>query len=65
MLTENTDFDRVFFCNSGAEAIEGALKLSRKYAALKDPERNEIIAMENSFHGRTCGSLTVTAQPKY
>ena len=65
MLTENTDFDRVFFCNSGAEAIEGALKLSRKYASLKDPEKNEIIAMENSFHGRTCGSLTVTAQPKY
>ena len=65
MLTENTDFDRVFFCNSGAEAIEGALKLCRKYAALKDPEKTQIIAMENSFHGRTYGSLTVTAQPKY
>lgn len=70
ILTENTDFDKVFFCNSGAEAVEGALKLARKYQYMKKPEdgqsaKNEIIAMKGSFHGRTFGSLSVTAQPKY
>lgn len=58
--------DRVFFTNSGAEAIEGAVKAARKYAYLKDKNTDhEIIAMENSFHGRTMGALSVTGNPKY
>lgn len=58
--------DRVFFTNSGAEAIEGAIKAARKYAYLKDGSTDhEIIAMEHSFHGRTMGALSVTGNPKY
>ena len=58
--------DRVFFTNSGAEAIEGALKAARKYAFLKDGKNDhEIIAMNHSFHGRTFGALSVTGNPKY
>lgn len=58
--------DRVFFTNSGAEAIEGAIKAARKYAFLKDGcTDHEIIAMEHSFHGRTMGALSVTGNPKY
>ncbi len=58
--------DRVFFTNSGAEAIEGALKAARKYAYLKDGTTDhEIIAMNHSFHGRTFGALSVTGNPKY
>lgn len=58
--------DRVFFTNSGAEAVEGAIKTARKYAYLKDGKTDhEIIAMEHSFHGRTMGALSVTGTPKY
>lgn len=58
--------DRVFFTNSGAEAVEGAIKAARKYAYLKDGSTDhEIIAMEHSFHGRTFGALSVTGNPKY
>ncbi len=58
--------DRVFFTNSGAEAVEGAIKAARKYAYLKDGSKDhEIIAMEHSFHGRTMGALSVTGNPKY
>jgi len=58
--------DRVFFTNSGAEAVEGALKAAVKYAYLKDGSHNhEIIAMNHSFHGRTMGALSVTGNPKY
>ncbi len=58
--------ERVFFTNSGAEAIEGAIKAARKYAYLKDGcTDHEIIAMEHSFHGRTMGALSVTGNPKY
>ena len=58
--------DRVFFTNSGAEAVEGAIKAARKYAYLKDGTTDhEIIAMEHSFHGRTMGALSVTGNPKY
>ena len=58
--------DRVFFTNSGAEAIEGALKAARKYAYLKDGRTDhEIIAMEHSFHGRTFGALSVTGKKQY
>lgn len=58
-------FSKVFFCNSGAEAIEGALKLSRKYAGLINEEKYEIITMVHSFHGRTYGAVTATGQEKY
>ena len=58
--------DRVFFTNSGAEAVEGAIKAARKYAYLKDGcADHEIIAMNHSFHGRTMGALSVTGNPKY
>ncbi|MDE5747002.1 MAG: aspartate aminotransferase family protein [Acetatifactor sp.] len=58
--------DRVFLTNSGAEAVEGAIKAARKYAYLKDGcTDHEIIAMEHSFHGRTMGALSVTGNPKY
>lgn len=58
--------DRVFFTNSGAEAIEGAIKTARKYAYLKDGSTDhEIIAMNHSFHGRTMGALSVTGNPHY
>ncbi len=58
--------DRVFFTNSGAEAVEGAIKAARKYAYLKDGSYDhEIIALEHSFHGRTFGALSVTGNPKY
>lgn len=65
-LVEHTPFDRVFFCNSGAEAVEAALKLARKYAKKRwGPGRFEIVTAENSFHGRTYGAITATGQPKY
>ena len=58
--------DRIFFTNSGAEAVEGAIKAARKYAYLKDGRTDhEIIAMNHSFHGRTMGALSVTGTPKY
>ncbi len=58
--------DRVFFTNSGTEAIEGAIKAARKYAYLKDGTTDhEIIAMNHSFHGRTMGALSVTGNPHY
>lgn len=58
--------DRVFFTNSGAEAVEGAVKTARKYAYLKDGSTDhEIIAMNHSFHGRTMGALSVTGNPHY
>ncbi|MFZ5981107.1 MAG: aminotransferase class III-fold pyridoxal phosphate-dependent enzyme, partial [Candidatus Zixiibacteriota bacterium] len=65
-LTENTAFDQVFFCNSGAEAVEAGLKLARKYVNKKrGPGCFEIVTAENSFHGRTFGAVTATGQPKY
>lgn len=65
-IKEVSDMDRVFFTNSGAEAVEGAIKAARKYAWLKDGRTDhEIIAMEHSFHGRTMGALSVTGNPKY
>ncbi|WP_123932007.1 acetylornithine transaminase [Thermodesulfitimonas autotrophica] len=65
-LVEHTPYDRVFFCNSGAEAVEGALKLARKYAKKRWGEgRFEIVTALNSFHGRTYGAVTATGQPKY
>lgn len=64
LLTEATDFDRVFFCNSGAESVEAAIKLSRKHAYNEHgPHKHEILTFSKSFHGRTYGGLTATAQP--
>ena len=64
-LVRNSFADKAFFCNSGTEAIEAAIKLARRYAreVLKQ-DRFEIITMEGSFHGRTMGSLSATAQAK-
>lgn len=58
--------DRVFFCNSGAEAVEAAIKLCRRYSQERyGPERYRIICMHNSFHGRTLGALSATGQAKF
>ncbi len=65
-MKDVSGMDRVFFTNSGAEAVEGAIKAARKYAYLKDGRTDhEIIAMNHSFHGRTFGALSVTGNPKY
>ena len=65
-LAEGSGMDRVFFTNSGTEAIEGAIKLARKYAYLKDENsKGEIIAMNHSFHGRSMGALSVTGTKHY
>ena len=65
-LKKYSGMDRVFFTNSGAEAIEGAIKTARKYGFLKDGRTDhEIIAMNHSFHGRTMGALSVTGNPHY
>ncbi len=65
-IKEISGMDRVFFTNSGAEAVEGAIKTARKYAYLKDGRTDhEIIAMNHSFHGRTMGALSVTGNPHY
>ncbi len=65
-LCEVSGMDRVFFTNSGTEAIEGAIKTARKYAFLKDGKADhEIISMEHSFHGRSMGALSVTGNSHY
>lgn len=65
-LKKITGMDRVFFTNSGAEAVEGALKAAKKYAYTKNGTTDhEIIAMEHSFHGRTMGALAVTGNAHY
>jgi len=66
LLVEHSFADKVFFCNSGTEAIEAAIKLTRKHSHdTHGPDRHEIITMEQSFHGRTLAAVTATAQPKY
>jgi acetylornithine aminotransferase/acetylornithine/N-succinyldiaminopimelate aminotransferase len=78
LLTEISGLDRAFFCNSGTEAWEGALKIARAFARTnskndsnnnagkrKPNPKTRILAMENSFHGRTFGALATTGQPKY
>jgi acetylornithine/N-succinyldiaminopimelate aminotransferase len=75
LLTEISGLDRAFFCNSGTEAWEGALKLARAFAQMnhrmndrngsKPHSKTRILAMDNSFHGRTFGALATTGQPKY
>lgn len=65
-LKKVSGMDRIFYTNSGAEAVEGALKAARKYAFLRDGHTDhEIIAMNHSFHGRTMGALAVTGNPHY
>ena len=64
-LLKACEMDRIFFTNSGTEAIEGALKAARKYAWKKGTGRYEFIAMENSFHGRSMGALSVTEHEAY
>lgn len=65
-IKKASGMDQVFFTNSGAEAVEGAIKAARKYAYLKEGcTDHEIIAMEHSFHGRTMGALSVTGNAKY
>lgn len=65
-LTKAAQMDRVFFTNSGTEAIEGLIKTARKYAFTKDGTTDhEIIAMEHSFHGRSMGALSVTGNAHY
>ena len=64
-LVKNSFADKVFFCNSGTEAIEGAIKLARRYSReVLKLDRHELITMQGSFHGRTFGALTATAQEK-
>ena len=63
-LCDKSGMEQVFFCNSGAEANEAALKLARKYGKMSG-ERTHVISMNDSFHGRTFGSLSTTGQKKY
>lgn len=62
-LVERSFASQVFFCNSGAEANEGAFKFARRWAA--DPGKKEIVALKGSFHGRTFGALAATDRPQY
>ncbi|MGM0556757.1 MAG: aspartate aminotransferase family protein [Myxococcota bacterium] len=66
-LTEASFADRIFICNSGAEANEAAMKLARRYQKVvaDRPEKTDIVTMKKSFHGRTMGAITATGQPKY
>ncbi len=64
-LSEVSGLQRSFFTNSGTESIEGALKMIRSHGRKISADKFEIIALENSFHGRTLGSLSITGQPKY
>ncbi|MBI5493302.1 MAG: aspartate aminotransferase family protein [Deltaproteobacteria bacterium] len=65
LLTENSFADKAFFCNSGAEANEAAIKLARKYFSNKGEGRFQVITMEKSFHGRTLAALAATGQKKF
>jgi acetylornithine/N-succinyldiaminopimelate aminotransferase len=64
-LAQMSGLQRAFFANTGTEAIEGALKMARAHGHAIHPEKYEIISLENSFHGRTLGALSITGQPKY
>lgn len=65
ILCETSGLDRAFFCNSGTEAVEAAIKMMHAHGRRISPGKTEIIALENSFHGRTVGALSLTGQPKY
>ena len=64
-LAKISGLNRSFFCNSGADAMEGALKMIRAHGNSVSPAKSEIISLENSFHGRTLGALSITGQAKY
>ncbi len=64
-IAKISGLQRSFFCNSGAEAVEGGLKMIRSHGRAIDPNKFEVVSLENSFHGRTLGALSVTGQPKY
>ncbi len=64
-LRELTMLERVFFCNSGTEANEAAIKIARKHGSRISPDKKTILYMKNSFHGRSMGSLSLTGQEKY
>lgn len=64
-ICETSGMQRVFFCNSGTESVEAALKMVRAHGRQIHPEKVEIIAFDNSFHGRTLGALSITGQAKY
>ncbi|OFW80318.1 MAG: acetylornithine aminotransferase [Alicyclobacillus sp. RIFOXYA1_FULL_53_8] len=65
-LSALSGLDEVFFCNSGTEANEAAIKLARKYAAFRqETQRTRIVSLPNAFHGRTFGSLSITPKPAY
>ena len=64
-LAEISGLERAFFCNSGTEAMEGALKMARAHGGKISPEKHEIVSLDNSFHGRTFGALSITGQEKY
>jgi acetylornithine/N-succinyldiaminopimelate aminotransferase len=64
-LVEMSGLTRVFFSNTGTESVEGALKMAKSHGRAIDPEKCEIISLDNSFHGRSVGALSVTGQPKY
>jgi predicted acetylornithine/succinylornithine family transaminase len=65
LLVENSCLDKIFFCNSGAEANEAAIKLARKYASERMEGKYELITMQDSFHGRTLATVTATGQAKF
>ena len=64
-LIELSDFERIFFCNSGAESIEAAIKIARKYGRGISESKTRIVTALKSFHGRTLAAVTATGQPKY
>ena len=64
-LAKISGLQRTFFCNSGAEAMEGAIKMIHSHGGKIAPEKHEIVSLQNSFHGRTMGALSVTGQEKY
>jgi len=65
ILSRTSGLQRTFFCNSGTEAVEGAIKIAHSYGRRIHPEKYELVSLENSFHGRTVGALSLTGQPKY
>lgn len=65
ILIDTSDHEEVFFVNSGTEALETAIKITRKYGKSISQDKNEILFMKNSFHGRSVGALSITGQEKY
>jgi acetylornithine/N-succinyldiaminopimelate aminotransferase len=64
-LAKISGLNRSFFCNSGTEAMEGALKMIRAHGNSVNPQKIEVVSLDNSFHGRSFGALSITGQPKY